>query len=315
MGRPDDRATIANSREAALPVWQQVMTSALNGNMPAPFNQVSSSIASNLSNARVCSATGVAAAGTNCAPQRNEYIEINHPPPNPSQGQGLVISALVDSWTGQLANDFCQDNAIQMQFTRLIPRDPGAVQWLNTGSGQPTATRMGLPRPVQEVPTQACQSNTEIPVAVISAPADNGAALTGTVQILGIASAPNFGSYQLEIAPVGTQNFTRIAGPVTIPHDTQNSVLADWNTATVSNGQYTLRLTMTAQNGVGYVQRQITVSVQNQPTPTPTLPFTLTPVIITTDTTVPFFPTDTPFGAESQSFGAVTPTPTITIGG
>ena len=183
MGRPDDRATIANSRDAALPVWQSVMTAVLQNSAPAPFNQVPASIANNVTNARICSNTGVSATTVNCAPQRNEFFAINHPPPDAAQDQGPVVNALVDSWTQQLANDFCKENIVQQQFTRLIPRDPGAIQWLNTATGRTVATRMGLPQPVQEVPTTACQSNTDIPVVVISSPVDN-MTVSGSMQIL-----------------------------------------------------------------------------------------------------------------------------------
>jgi hypothetical protein len=190
------------------------------------------------------------------------------------------------------------------------------VQWLNTNSGRPTANRMGLPSPALNPPTQACQANTEIPVAVISSPPDNGAPVSGTLQILGVASAPNFGSFTLDYAPVGTQNFQRIVGPVNVPRDTQNSVLADWNTTNVPNGQYTLLLRMNSANGVGFIQRQITVTVQNQPTPTPTVPIPPTsPPVLATDTTIPLFPSATFSGGGAQIIGEATATPTITLGG
>jgi membrane peptidoglycan carboxypeptidase len=320
MGRPDDAATIANSRDAALPVWKAVIERALAGTNPAPFtfppppNLVQPG---NIQSVVICVPTGTIP-GQGCTQQRNELVAISNPPPPPDQG--LVVTQMIDSWTRLIANDFCRDNVIQDQFVDLTPADPGAIAWLNTAAGRPTANRMGLPQRVQALPTGACELGTDLPVARIVSPTE-GTSLTGTTSILGIASATRFDNYTLEVAPQGTNNFQLIAGPDRTPRPDQNATLGEWNTRNFPNGQYTLRLSMYSNTG-GFVRREVNVVVLN-PTPTPIIP-TETPFVpVATPTTLPLFPTPfgTPFngGIEnnfpSQGIGGATPTPTLVIGG
>jgi membrane peptidoglycan carboxypeptidase len=195
MGRTDSAATIANSRDAALPVWTRVMGGALSGTNPVPFNTPPSNLvpAGSIQNRVICVPTGTEP-GANCAQTRNEYFAVTNPPPPADQGS--VVTLPIDSWTRLIANEFCRDNVIQDQFVQLVPNDPYAINWLNTAAGRPTATRMGLPQNVQPVPSSACQLNTDLPTALISSPA-GGTVLTGTVSILGAATATTFDSYQL----------------------------------------------------------------------------------------------------------------------
>jgi hypothetical protein len=311
MGRVDANATIANSRDAALPVWRTVMEAALNGTNPLPFNSPPANLVQpgSIQSVVICAPTGTQL-GPGCTQQRNEFFNISNPPPPPDQYP--VVTQLVDGWTRLIANDFCRDNVVEDQFVQLIPGDPYAINWLNTASGRPTANRMGLPQNVQPVPTSACELNTDLPTALIASPAA-GTVLTGNVSVLGAATATTFDSYQVEYAPAGSNTFTIIAGPVRQPQPNQNATLAEWNTTGVQNGQYTLRLTMNSRNG-GSVRRDVAVTVLN-PTPTPLPLPTATPIPLQpTATTIPFFPT--PFGvtAEAQT-GVTTPTATLVFGG
>lgn len=312
MGRTDTAATGANSRDAALPVWTTVMGGALNGTNPLPFNTAPGNLvpAGSVQNMVICAPTGTQP-GSGCAQQRNEYFAITNPPPPADQ---LVTTIPIDSWTRLVANEFCRDNVIQDQFVQLIPNDPYAINWLNTTAGRATANRMGLPQTVQPVPAAACQLNTDLPTALISSPA-GGTVLTGNVSVLGAATANQFDSYQLEYAPVGSNTFTLITGPVRTPQPNQNGVLGEWNTTGVTNGLYVLRLTMNARTG-GFVRREVQVTVLN-PTPTPQpIPTTEVPpqIIIPTATTIPLFPT--PIAPiEVQPLGAATPTATLMFGG
>src|SRR5690606_31216027 len=158
------------------------------------------------------------------------YFAVSNPPP--PADQGAVVTVPVDSWTRLIANEFCRDNVIQDQFVQLVPNDPYAINWLNTAAGRATANRMGLPQNVQPVPTAACQLSTDLLTALISSRA-GGSVLTGTVSILGAATASTFDSYQLEYAPAGSNTFTLITGPVRTPQPNQNGALGQWNTTGV----------------------------------------------------------------------------------
>ena len=295
MGRPDKGATIANSRDAALPVWTTVMGAALNGINPLPFNSAPANLVppGSVQILTICAPTGTQP-GPNCPQQRNEYFAIMNPPP--TADEGVVVTLQVDSWTGVIANEFCRDNVIQAQFIQLVPDDPYVVNWLNTPAGRATANRMGLPENVLPVPTRACDLNTELPTALISSPV-GGTVLTGTVSILGAATASTFDSYQLEYAPVGSNTFTLITGPVRTPQPNENGVLGEWDTTRVPNGQYVLRLTISSRSG-GFARRDVQVTINNLP-PTPGGPTSIPVIIPTVSTAVP----------------TLTPTATLSFGG
>ncbi len=128
----------------------------------------------------------------------------------------------------------------------------------------------------------------------------------GVIEIRGTAADAAFWKYELAAAPFGTQNWFNIAvseTPVT------NGVLGVWNTGTVQDGTYTLRLRVVKRDG-NYdeysTQRVLVGNALPSPTPTadvsPTAtitptsePPTATPVIVTPDLPTPTAaPTETP---------------------
>jgi hypothetical protein len=85
--------------------------------------------------------------------------------------------------------------------------------------------------------------------------------LSGTVTITGTASIPDFGFYKYEVALMGTQNWSTIsAGREQI----QNGELGDWNTTSLTNGDYFLRLVVTDNVGESLEPCVIAVRVANQ---------------------------------------------------
>jgi hypothetical protein len=112
--------------------------------------------------------------------------------------------------------------------------------------------------------------------------------LRGSVQIQGTAVHPDFWKYELAAAPQGTQNWFNIAGaeaPV------QNGVLGIWDTRTVPDGPYTIRLRVVRRDGnydEYFVQNVIGANTAPVETPTPAE----TPTPTTTPTPKP--PTATP---------------------
>ena len=137
--------------------------------------------------------------------------------------------------------------------------------------------------------------------------------LRGSVQIKGTAVHPDFWKYELAAAPQGTQNWFYIAGAET---PVQNGVLGVWDTRTVPDGPYTIRLRVVRRDGNydEYFVQNVTVAntapvatptpeVTPTPTATPTpKPPTATPVQLTPD-----IPTPTPAPTATPEAGAVTP--------
>jgi hypothetical protein len=320
LGRPDNNATQATSLQTAAPIFNTVMRAALEGRQrPGVFTSPGNTVPQgSVVTQVICNTTG-ALPDERCTERRNELFAADRPPA-PAE-QGAVVNIPIDTWTGLRANQFCQDNVQVGTFVNLFPPDPWAVQWLG-GEGQQVAQRMGLPIPPQSPPASACDVNTLLPTARIVNPAD-GATVAETVQITGAVSAQNFDRYQIELAPANTSTFNIIAGPFQTQQPTLGSVLAEWDSRQVSNGQYILRLSMfaSAASGGGFLNRDVGLVVSNvQPTPTP-IP---TEIILPTSTTIPF-PDGTPVPFQSQPFqsqpfesqpvGAPTATATITVGG
>jgi hypothetical protein len=95
---------------------------------------------------------------------------------------------------------------------------------------------------------------------MISAP-EPGDQVSGMVKITGTANVPNFGFFKYEVAPMGSQNWATISAkrePVT------NGEIGDWNTSSLTNGDYFLRLVITDNVGVALEPCVIAVRVTNQ---------------------------------------------------
>ncbi len=302
IGTVSNSPTVGTSGLAAAPIWNTVMRTTLqNVGRPGAFNPPNGIIAQ-----PVCVDTGTQP-GANCTAIRNEYFFQNQPPP--PADQAFVQTVRVDTWTGLRANEFCPDNTEQRVFASLD--DPFAVQWLNSPAGQPTAQRLGLPIPFEVAPRDACNLNTEVPIARILSPAENQTVL-GAVQVTGSGSSSpqTFSRYQLEVSQVGTDVFTIVHGPVTTP--LAQGALGTWNTVGTPNGAYILRLAMFSQSG-GFLYRTVTVNVNNPlPTATPIPPTAIPtqppPVVFTP------LPFDTPVPIQIVP-GGPTPTATINPGG
>jgi len=89
------------------------------------------------------------------------------------------------------------------------------------------------------------------------------------------------------------------------------ATLATWDTRTVQNGTYILRLAVFSNSG-GYLYRQVQVNVNNpQPTPVPPTPTFIPTSVITTP--IPFDTLPPPVNAQGAP-GAPTPTLEVPLG-
>lgn len=114
-----------------------------------------------------------------------------------------------------------------------------------------------VPLATQEVPTgmSGC-----IPDQIMITSPEPGDPVSGTVNITGTANVPDFAFYKYEVASMGNQNWATIAAnrqPV------QNDQLGEWNTASLANGYYFLRLVITDNVGEALEPCVIAVQVSN----------------------------------------------------
>jgi hypothetical protein len=246
------------------PLWNRIMSTALTGSRPEAFIPPSDGTVVQM---QICPDTGTQPT-SNCPSLRTELFLQSQPPP--SADQAFVRSVEVDTWTGLLANASCPDNRLAQVYVNIA--DQSAVAWLKSAAGQQTAAKLGLNvATLEAIPTSECSINTELPIARILTPTE-GQAVSGVVQVSGAASAASFNRFQLEIAQVSNPTaFQLVFGPVTTPQT--SGPLGSWNTTTVPNGQYILRLAMYSTTG-GYLYRTATINVVNTlPTPIPTAAF------------------------------------------
>lgn len=300
LGRNDDGEIVnVTSHGSAGAIWNAVMRAALQGTSPAQFAAPTDG---SVIRGQVCATTGTLPT-ENCPTVRNELYLANQPPQ--SGDQGFVVTLNIDSWTGQRANENCPDNVVTATFANIT--DPFAVSWLNdTAPGQAYANQIGLPRPVQIAPSQACTLNTPIPVARLSAPG-GGQTVQGVVQIRGQVSADGFNRFQLEYANLAQPDvFFPITGPFTQQQPAADSNIATWDTLGVPNGAYVIRLAVFSNTG-GFLYRTVQPVTVNNPAPAPT------PVPAPTLPTAPIEGTPLPFDPVVPDTG---PTPTVdTLGG
>jgi hypothetical protein len=111
--------------------------------------------------------------------------------------------------------------------------------------------------------TQAAPSGMSgcIPDQIMITAPEPGSEVSGTVEITGTASVPNFGFYKYEVAPRGSQNWATISA---VRDPMVNGVLGQWNTTSLTNGDYFLRLVITDNVGVALEPCVIAVRVSNQ---------------------------------------------------
>jgi hypothetical protein len=120
------------------------------------------------------------------------------------------------------------------------------------------ATQAALSPVTQVVPSgmSGC-----VPDRIMIIAPEPGDQVSGMVKITGTANIPNFGFFKYEVAPMGSQNWATISAkrePVT------NGEIGDWNTSSLTNGDYFLRLVITDNVGGVLEPCVIAVRVTNQ---------------------------------------------------
>ncbi|GAB5492318.1 MAG: hypothetical protein Phog2KO_25330 [Phototrophicaceae bacterium] len=270
----------------AAPAWNAIMSEALNGVNPGTFDSPSGVVSDT-----VCQLTGTLApqATANCPTRVTEIFLQTQPPPAADAGFAITIN--INSWNGLRANQWCAENVVTETFANI--NDTGAINWLtSTAQGQQILSALGLPASLQAPPAGECEQGQILPTVLINFPQEN-TELLGNVAVTGQVNANELQRWDLLISEVGTDNFRSIM-PQARTDQVLNSgiTLYEWDSRTVQNGAYILRLAAYSTSG-GFIFRDVRVTVQN-PEPT-AVPVTPTPIIVET-TPIPFdtLPSATP---------------------
>lgn len=289
--------------DGAAPIWNAVMTGALAGTTPKDFGAPPT-----VQQTTVCADYGTLDF-QQCLNRRSELFFGPNPPPS---GDTVFRQYQVDTFTGLVANEYCPEYVEDRVFLNIS--DASAINWLNTNpAGQEWAKERGLTLPIQGAPSGSCTPGMERPRVVISNP-QPGQSIAGLLQVMGSLSMPNLNRYQLEVG-IGQQPtaFGLVDGPIQSPPMGDNVFLARWDTSTVPNGVYTLKLYAVDNQG-RFIERLVPVNVANGVVQPPGILPTETPSIVGTP-----FPTPQPFFTQppvvtqpaeiTPIFGFPTPTP------
>ena len=109
-------------------------------------------------------------------------------------------------------------------------------------------------------PVQSGMSGCVTDQIMITSPR-SGEDVSAVVDLIGTANVPNFGFYKYEIALEGTQNWATVSAE---REPKNNELLGRWNTLSLSNGAYFLRLVITDNVGNSLEPCVISVRILNQ---------------------------------------------------
>ncbi len=295
----------------AAPIWSQFMQFAVpyvTNNNPTSF-----SIPSGITEKIVCNLSGAEPSNWCRGGQRSEFYASDQPPL--PQSQDLLSQTTIDTWTGLIAGNACEEFAKKDLVMNVA--DEWARKWFKTGAGRDWLESHDLPRNPTYRPERECSSTDPRPILEFSNLNDSSVITETSLPIRGIIDVKNgdFTSWRLEYGAGGDpSDWTLLADGRNAFKD--SSLIYTWDLQNFKENKVTLRIYLS--NGEDrYAEKRVTLTF-NLPTPTPEPTFTLTPFPPTdapTDTPVPATPTETltPFPATDTETPTNTPIPTTAL--
>jgi len=294
----------------AAPIWSQFMQYAvpyITNNNPTPF-----SIPPGITEKIVCNLSGTEPSQWCRGGQRSEFFASDQPPL--PRNQDLLTTTTIDTWTGLIAGDACQDYAKEEQVMNVT--DEWARQWFKTDDGRAWLDSHDFPRKPYYKPERECSSDDPRPVIQFTNLNETDTVTSSPLKIKGIINVTkgNFTSWRLEYgAGDDPAEWTVLAEGQN--KFEQPDTIYEWDLKDVSPKHVTLRIYL--MNGDNYYAEKRVSLTFNLPTPTPepTLSPTITPTFVPptavpTDTSVPA-PTSTPIPATpTDTLPAPSPTST-----
>jgi membrane peptidoglycan carboxypeptidase len=293
----------------AAPIWSQFMQQAIPRltNNPTPFNRPPGIV-----DKVICAISGTEPSQW-CPQQRSEIFASNQLPLPASED--LWKEAIIDTWSGQLANNFCRD-FVDKKMTMNVDDREGRFWLRKTDEGRAWAEQMGFNLPIFFTPDEECDSNTPRVTLSIENIRDGQTLTDEKMDVEIIADATNgFTIWRLEYAegndPRDDDWQLLMESDQRVP---SRMKVVNWNLEKTGNARFTLRLRMENKDG-GYAEKIIHIKIDYTP-PTP-IPPTETPTPIPPKptpeppTSTPIPPTITPVPPTATS-EPPTPEPTAT---
>lgn len=267
----------------AAPIWSSFMQYAVpivSGGAPTPF-----SMPPGIIQRTVCTVSGTEPSQWCRGGQRNELFASNQPPLPASQD--LLRRVNIDTWTGLIAGNACQEFVKDDLVMNVSDR--WGRQWLRSGAGRDWLEAHDMPRNPFFAPDRECSESDPRPVLQFSNVNESTVVTSPTLDIQGVIDVKNggFTGWRLEYgAGPDPQEWNVLAQGT---NALQNpSLIHTWNLEGITDNKVTLRLYL-ANGEDNYAERRVTITL-NIPTPT-SLP-TMTPTVTQfpptpTSTTVP----------------------------
>ncbi len=296
----------------AAPIWSQFMQSAVpivtGGNM-RNFTRPEGII-----DKVICAISGTEPSPS-CKGDKKREVFASDQPPLPS-GMDLWRKTILDTWTRLEASDECEEFTEKLHVMRVD--DEWARKWLKTKDGKNWLEAHGYPKEITFAPDRECKASDPQPDLEITKPKDGDKITETGINILGIVTvSENFGDWTLEYGE--GEDPSKWVVLVEKSDDEYKTVekLAAWDflEEELSDGIFTLRLTLRGKKGDAIAERLIHVTlVLPPPTSTPTSPPTATSTAVPTSTALPtatFTPAPSPTDAASPTSPPTdTPLPT-----
>ncbi len=255
LGTSDNSPTYNTSGyRSAAPLWNTVMSAAVDWYPPAPFENPGGVVAR-----EICRSTGTLNFPSCPEPSTGLFLHDQDPP---APEASFLQRVAVDSWTLLRANEFCTGHVIEQNFASVS--DAAALDWLNNSAeGRAYADSLDLRRPVAPAPSAGCAQGRQLPLINLSSP-NQGAVIRGSVELRGQVSAPDFDKFELLYASAAEPEtfFPISASLVQMPQ--YGSPLGAWDTlaAQAPNGDYIIRLAADSLSG-GFIHFDLNVSIDN----------------------------------------------------
>ena len=295
----------------AAPIWSQFMQYAVpyvSNNNPTPF-----SIPPGVTEAIVCNTSGTEPSQWCRGGQRSEFFASDQLPL--SRGQDLLTETTIDTWTGLIAGNACEDFAKKERVLNVA--DEWARKWFKTGDGRAWLESKDLPRNPFYKPDRECSSSDSRPVIEFTNLNDTETITSSPLNIKGIINVTNgnFTGWRLEYGAGEDPSEWTILAEGRNKFENPDTIHS-WDVTNIKGNKVTLRIYL--MNGDDFHAEKRVFLTFNLPTPTPepTLTPSLTPLPPTdvpTDTPIPTIPTNTlppPTVTSTPQPPTVTPIPT-----
>ena len=290
----------------AAPIWSQFMQFAVpyvSNNNPTHF-----AIPPGITERIICNTSGTEPSQWCHGGQRSEFFASDQLPL--PRSQDLVTRTTIDTWTGLIAGDACQDYA--SEETVMNVTDEWARRWFRTDDGRAWLDARDLPRNPFYKPERECSADDPRPLLEFTNLHEVDTVTESPLDIRAIINVTkgDFTGWRLEYGRGQDPSEWTLLAEGRNKYEQPDSIF-EWDLDEVDGDRITLRLYL--MNGEDFHAEERVFLTFDLPTPTPTPTFTpsLTPTLappttVPTDTPVP--PTSVP----STPTNTLPPTPTPT---